>query len=206
MFHTIKEAEAVVGTLSKPSKMPGYAYGIPARRCIFGSKLVKIKGSVCASCYALKGRYVFPNVQAAQERRFQSLNHPQWVQAMEFLIKRRNCQYFRWHDSGDLQSVGHLKNIVDVALRCPYTKFWLPTRETRIVKDYLKDVGPFPLNLVVRVSGVIVDGPAPSGFSNTSTVTTKGDNNCPAYKQGGECGNCRACWDPAVVNVSYPKH
>ena len=78
-FKTLKEAEAVAGKLSTPSKMPGYAYGIPAKHCPVGSALVKIKGSVCSSCYALKGRYVFPNVQNAQKIRFDSLKHPRWV-------------------------------------------------------------------------------------------------------------------------------
>ena len=206
MFTTLKQAEAVAGKLGKPSKMPGYAYGIPAQYCPIGSILVKQKGTVCSSCYALKGRYVFPTVRQAQEARFRSLRHEKWVQALEFMIKRKDCKYFRWHDSGDLQGLWHLKNIVDVALRCPYTKFWLPTREGKVVREYMQTVGPFPLNLVVRVSGAMIDGPAPSGFSNTSTVTTKGDHTCPAYKQGGKCGTCRSCWDIAVANVSYPRH
>ena len=51
-----KEAQKIVGGLSKPSKMPGPAYNLPARACITGAKLVKVPGSVCAGCYALKGR------------------------------------------------------------------------------------------------------------------------------------------------------
>ena len=45
-----KELEKIVGGLSKPSKMPGPAYNLPASKCITGSKLVKIKGSVCEGC------------------------------------------------------------------------------------------------------------------------------------------------------------
>ncbi len=63
-----KEANRITGGLSKPSKMPGPAYNLPAIRCKTGSKLRKIKGSVCYGCYALKGRYCFPNVQKALER------------------------------------------------------------------------------------------------------------------------------------------
>ncbi len=47
-------------SLSKPSKMPGYGWSTPASRCITGSKLRRIKGSVCHGCYAMKNRYVFP--------------------------------------------------------------------------------------------------------------------------------------------------
>jgi hypothetical protein len=54
-----KEAWQLVGGLSKPSKMPGWSIGIPAKECNTGSKLVNVKGSVCEGCYALKGCYVF---------------------------------------------------------------------------------------------------------------------------------------------------
>ena len=67
------EALKIVGGLSKPSKMPGWAYGLPAAECKTGSKLAKIPGSVCNGCYALKGCYVFPVVQAAQYRRLEEI-------------------------------------------------------------------------------------------------------------------------------------
>jgi hypothetical protein len=54
-----KQAREITGGLSKPSKMPGPAFNLPASRCITGAKLVKVPGSVCHGCYALKGRYRF---------------------------------------------------------------------------------------------------------------------------------------------------
>jgi uncharacterized Fe-S cluster-containing radical SAM superfamily protein len=207
MFQTHKAADAVHGGLGKPSKMPGYAYGIPAKYCKVGAKLHKVPGSVCADCYALKGRYLFSNVVEAQERRFQSLKNPLWVPAIAWSIRKRACDYFRWHDSGDLQGMWHLANIVEVANLCPDTKFWLPTRENALVSQYLVKVGAFPKNLVVRVSGAMIDGYAPIKFYNTSTVVTSDNQTtCPAYKQNGVCGDCRACWNRRVRNVAYPKH
>lgn len=202
-MQTLREAEAIAGKLSKPSKMPGYAYGIPAQNCVLGAKLVKIPGSVCSKCYALKGRYVFPNVKAAQQRRYASLQHPLWVDAMVFMIKFRNSKFFRWHDSGDIQGHWHLDKIVEVAHRCPEVHFWLPTREVGMLKKYTKGV---PSNLVIRVSGAMIDGPAPAGFTNTSTVVSNGLHNCPASTQNNHCGSCRACWDETIRNVSYPQH
>jgi hypothetical protein len=35
---TTKEALQLVGGLSKPSKMPGWAYGIPAKECKTGKQ------------------------------------------------------------------------------------------------------------------------------------------------------------------------
>ena len=101
----------------------------------------------------------------------------------------------------------HLVNIVEVANLCPDTKFWLPTRENALVSQYLSTMGSFPKNLVVRISGAMIDGYAPIKFFNTSTVVSKSaDATCPAYQQGGVCGSCRHCWDPAVRNVAYPRH
>ena len=72
----IKEAIAITGGLSKPSKIPGPAYNLPAAACLTGAKLVKIPGSTCSGCYALKGRYRFGNVQKALNRRLKALEDP----------------------------------------------------------------------------------------------------------------------------------
>ncbi len=114
-----KEARKITGGLSAPSKMPGPAYNLPAWQCVTGAKLVKVPGSVCHGCYALKGRYRFSNVRMALARRLESLKHPRWVEAMTVLIKGE--PWFRWHDSGDLQSAWHLKQIFEVCKRNEFT-------------------------------------------------------------------------------------
>ena len=65
----IEKAKEITGSLSKPSKMPGHAYGLPAKECKTGGKLQNVKGSTCYGCYALKGCYVFKVVQDAQYKR-----------------------------------------------------------------------------------------------------------------------------------------
>ena len=94
-----QEALKIVGGLSKPSKMPGWAYGIPAAECKTGKKLQEVPGSTCEGCYATKGCYVFPVVQAAQYRRLESIKHKDWVRAMVALINSKKSKWFRWHDS-----------------------------------------------------------------------------------------------------------
>ena len=82
-----KEALKIIGgSLSTPSKMPGWSIGLPAKECKTGSKLRKIKNSVCEDCYALKGCYVFKVVQDAQYRRLRAIKDPRWVQALAHLI------------------------------------------------------------------------------------------------------------------------
>lgn len=203
---SLKHAKAVAGSLSEPSKMPGYGYGISAEVCITGSKLAQIPGTVCHDCYALKGNYQWPGVKAAHVFRLSGLNHPQWVEAMVFMIGRTGTEYFRWHDSGDLQGVWHLEKICEVARQLPCVKFWLPTREKSFVREHQRSHNAPPGNLVIRVSSALVDGPPPAGFGNTSTVLSTGVASCPAPHQNNQCGACRQCWDPGVKNVSYQKH
>lgn len=207
---TIKNADAITGGLSNPSKMPEYAYSLPASRCKVGSLLKHTKGTVCSLCYAADewewvkqgrrgNRYASSHVREALERRYQSLDHPLWVPAMTLLIRKRFIQCFRWHDSGDLQSVEHLQNIGKVAEYCTETRFWLPTREFKMVRGY-----EAPDNLCIRLSAHYVDGKAPD-WPTTSRVVTSG-HTCPAREQGGNCGECRACWDRSVPEVLYPLH
>ena len=196
-----KQAREITGGLSKPSKMPGPCFNLPASRCITGAKLVKIPGSVCAGCYALKGRYRFGNVQKALERRRQALTSPQWVEAMVVLVSGN--EFFRWHDSGDLQSLAHLKNIFEVCNRTPKTRHWLPTREAQILKQVQPE--DVPKNLIIRFSSHMIDQGPVKAWPWTSTVVTK-DKTCPAAEQDNTCGSCRACWNRDVKNISYGKH
>ena len=87
-----KEAWALVGGLSKPSKMPGWSIGLPAKECKTGGKLQAVKGSVCYDCYALKGCYVFKVVQDAQYKRLAAITNPLWVGAMALLISHYATQ------------------------------------------------------------------------------------------------------------------
>ena len=198
----VNELDNITGTLSKPSKMPGWSYGIPAKECKVGSKLAKIPGTVCHGCYALKGCYVFPNVQAAQYKRLDSITDPRWVQAMAAQILRHKSKWFRWHDSGDIQSLKHLAKIFAVARLTPDVNHWLPTREAW-VKPY---VSRAPKNLVIRFSMPMVDQAAAESWSHTSTVVSGPGRTCPAPDQNNACGECLACWDPNVKNVAYGKH
>lgn len=111
---TQSELHSLTGGLSRPSKMPCHGYSIPASTCKTGSKLRAVSGSTCSSCYACKGRYTFDNVQSALHRRLESIEKPEWVEWMVDLIGRREKSgFFRWHDSGDLQSMAHLLAIVE---------------------------------------------------------------------------------------------
>ena len=225
----IKEAIEITGGLSKPSKMPGPAYNLPARACLTGAKLVKVRGSTCSGCYALKGNYTrYPAVQKALNRRLKSLEDLRWVTGMITLIKKK--KHFRWHDSGDIQSAKHLTNIFEICTATPKTAHWLPTREAQFLKDIQPEV--VPKNLKIIFSDHMNDqGRGVSWWPYTSGVQAGHQTtHCPAFRTDktdavhsleafkgftkkekkkldlGHCGSCRNCWDRDVKRVIYGKH
>ena len=198
---TERALRIIGGSLSKPSKMPGWSIGLPAKECKTGGKLKKVPGSVCFDCYALKGCYVFKVVQDAQYRRLAAIKSPDWVQAMAHLINSKKPDVFRWHDSGDVQDLDHLKKIYAVCRLTPGKRHCLPTREAWI-KDYLAEK---PNNLVIRFSAPMVNQAAPASWPHSSEVVEK-DFNCPASQQDNECKDCRMCWDPEIKTIRYHKH
>jgi hypothetical protein len=213
-FNSIKGAEEAVGGLASPAKMPSYSWSISARRCNIGSTLAKVKGSVCYKCYALKGRYMFPMVQNALERRYHAWesNRERWTNAMTYLMHQKKhivkVGHFRWFDSGDIQGEAMLEDINTVAWASPHIKFWLPTKEYKLIKDSNMEIAP---NLIVRVSNPNVNSSTLKGYKHISTVYTKDALKdsagyiCPSSKQGNICGDCRACWSD-IAEVSYIAH
>ena len=210
---TIKELEAKIGSLSNPSKMPSFAWGIPIEYCVTGSKLALVDGTICKKCYAGKGCYVFPVVKAMYQKRYEALGLPEWVDYMAELITQKyknldkSRRFHRWFDSGDIQSYEHLMKIFEVCELTPHIKYWLATREYQIIdKITEKDV---PKNLCLRVSTTKVDSPQPKFWKWTSGVHKDKKaigHECPSQTQDNKCGSCRACWSRKVKQVSYEEH
>ena len=222
--------------LSNPEKMPEEAFNIPASRCKAGGKMIHVKNSVCSMCYAYdRGRYRFDVVKDAMERRYQyAMNKPEWVGVMSWLINHRrggaraikrgipcHIKYFRWFDSGDIQDEKMLHNICKICIATPNTMHWLPSKEWKIITKYFQDGNYYPENLTIRISGLMKNGPPPTELAEmlgitTSTVFThekydkitlgRVHHKCPASKQDGHCGTCRACWSGKVMDVTYLVH
>ena len=119
--------------------------------------------------------------------------------------------HFRWHDSGDIQNLHHLRNIVAVCRNLPHVKFCLPTREYQTVEAWRRMRVRIPKNLCIRYSAHVVDGRPPLhyGLPVSTVVTTPADvpraaHVCPAKTQGNKCGSCRTCWNPLVQIVVFP--
>ena len=221
---TLKSAKEFANISLGNSKMPGTTFAQDSFACKVGDKLAKVEGSVCSSCYARKIQKLRPSVNQGwkanleKARTWLNKNPSQWVAACKFQIERAANKsgenFHRWFDSGDLDSVEQLAAIVQVATATPSINHWLPTREAGIVKRFKANGGKIPSNLVIRVSATMIGDKPIAGHETTSTVHRKGQvvfgHECPASKQGNSCsghiGDCRACWNPSVKNISYPKH
>jgi len=198
--------------------MPCASVGLPAVvSCKTGGKLAQIPGSVCSDCYAYKGNYRFKNVKAPRDANLAEVNAAlasdaaatAWVLEMVNKINDSGFAYFRWHDSGDIQSERHLELICLVCEQTPEVKHWLPTREYSMVQNVLFD-RTIPENLNIRLSAHMIGRTLePAGPFSTSSVDAGTGWQCPAAHNPaneGNCKSCRACWDRKVGNVDYAQH
>ena len=216
---TKDEANAITGGLTQTSKMPCKSFSTPTLACVTGYKLAQVPGTVCSKCYATRGHYkMWANtIEPAQHARLDALLNADvglWAPAMALLIGKD--PHFRWFDSGDLPGVDALVRITIVCRFTPATQHWLPTREVGFVHEYLKLGLIIPSNLVIRISATYPDEPVrmPKPFvfyagialANVHDAGAPVGHECPAPKQGNQCGACRACWDRTVPAVSYKEH
>lgn len=215
-------AAAVCGGLSQTTKMPCKSSSLPTEACITGFQMAKLPGSICSICYADRGNYAkyAVNIKPAQFARLDSVWQAMedraeaelWLSAMVALIG--SDEYFRHHDSGDLQGLAHLELIAELAMLTPNCKHWLPTREYGIVKEYIAKHGALPDNLIVRLSAMYFDEPVkvPASLQGVKNVTVSNVHKvsepmgfaCKSTQQDGKCLDCRACWSD--VAVSYAAH
>jgi|TARA_R110000744_G_scaffold77925_2_gene153763 hypothetical protein len=207
-------------TLTRNSKLPCNSFGIPASYCKTGSKLAKVKGSICEKCYGKKGNYLYPSYQELGiERKKFADDIEKFIERMVFLIECESNNYFRWFDNGDLQSYEQLKAILVIAKKLPSVTFWLTTKEYELIKRLIKDNIEIPKNLIIRVSHPMID----KQFNENSFFIKQGLNvssaykkekfesiknnqysfSCPSTKQGNKCLTCRACWDSEIKNIIY---
>lgn len=214
---------------SETEKMPWISWDLPASECKTGQKLAKIEGSICHGCYALGGRYIFGTVKNANQNRLEELGKgiQDWKKAfIKALAKKykhmrdKSNAYFRWFTSGDVQSLEMLVAMNEIAIALPEIKFWLPTKEHGIVREYLAIYGNFADNFTVRPSMYMVDQIPSKGLGlPTSTVIStpvnaddRHENICPASLEAFNgaskvnCNECRKCWDKNVNNVAYIYH
>lgn len=181
---------------------------------------------VCKSCYATKGMYRFPVVKNVREHNSEDYKRDEWVD--EMIKEVSKFDYFRWFDSGDIESVELALKIRSVVRGTPKVAHWLPTRSDKIVSisrvlsssstSVEGKIGvPFKFlsNVVIRPSADHI------GLNNTeregvNSFVIKPEDMFEAKKQGihvcpvgvnpnqKSCDTCTACYtDQAVAYVLH---
>ena len=143
-----------------------------------------------------------------------------WIDTMTSTINETRCQYSRVHDSGDMFSNRYAQAWLEVCIRLPQVKFWIPTRA------WQQPSGPLPVfdpllitlrqlaalpNVTVRPSALNFGDHAPQvdglhAGSTAAMLDVFRARQCPASAQGGRCGDCQACWDAKDTPISYHRH
>lgn len=202
--------------LTITTKMPGASFSLPAGiTCPTGAKLRHIPGSVCAICYAQKGRYYQPVVKAAQARRYALSQTDEFIPLMiEALNREAKCGRpdFRWHDSGDLYSEEYLRRVLHIVRMTPSVRHRIPTKETKLIADHQSWLHGELSNLAIQLSCPMIDAVAHydiPGCGTAVTYTTPAAPAaffaCPATNGQKVCGDCRKCWECGSL-VGYRAH
>jgi len=165
-----------------------------------------------------------PDAKALRDRNREDWKSSDWVSRMVKALQRQT--HFRWFDSGDIVSVRLGEKILEVCKATPHVRHWLPTRTYKFAKyrpiiealealpnvvvhrPIIEALEALP-NVVVRYSSDSINGATVEAKNSSTIVPNAGagiGHECPAYKQGGKCLDCRACWAKDVPVISYPYH
>ena len=164
----------------------------------------------CRGCYATTGNYRFSNVKAPRDHNKKDWQRLAWADDMVTALD--SDRYFRWFDSGDMYTLALAEKILDVMIRTPWVKHWLPTRMHKFPKfrQVLTAMQALP-NASVRFSSDSVTGQYTKGLHGSVIIPTVADAQrgmtlCQAYEHEGKCNGCRACYDKKTKVIAYPAH
>ena len=197
--------------LSKTSKMSGVlSWSLMALETCPGAYDQGQLVLSCQCCYATTGRYIMPNVIKVRKENKLAWQHDNWASLMINEIKYKS--YFRWFDSGDMYSLKLAEKIYEIMVNTPDTKHWLPTKMYKFdkFKPIIDKMQSLP-NVCVRFSSDSITGSYAPGLHRSVILSSVNNVNpnifvCPAYKNGGKCGDCRACYNKDVDVVGYKAH
>src|SRR5262249_36268934 len=103
------------------------------------------RSAACESCYARRGRWGFPQVQAALRRNWEASRDPFFAERMIREVRSRRVRVVRIHASGDFYSVPYIRAWARVALACRGVTFYAYTRSWRLpgLRAELEDLAGF---------------------------------------------------------------
>jgi hypothetical protein len=201
--------------LTWTSAMSCWSWSLPAGRAGACPAEHRAPGSICESCYAQQGNYLFRNVRDAQAARFAYLkaNPRDCLTTIGDFLNDNAITHFRVHDSGDFHSLQMIELWTRLVAACPHTLFWFPTR-TYLFPNWLPALRTLHRqpNACVRPSALSFgdEPPVVPGLGH-GTVSihhqVPGIHTCPKSLLGGSCSDhsCRTCWDDTDY-VNYLPH
>jgi len=223
-----RDAARTFGMLSRVEKMPELSYNLPRLETCPGAFDYNSSGTaamlcqVCEKCYGGKGHYRMAHVKAKTQERMKDWPKPGWVHKMTIALMAR--RWHRWHDVGDICCPEYALKLTTVCKQTPLTQHWIPTKSWRVdwALPYLEALQAMD-NVVVRYSGttfvkgrvkefgpdvigsVVLKSRQPTTFD--LLAEQRGEYLiCPAHRQNGKCGPCRACWCDEYRMIAYPFH
>jgi hypothetical protein len=103
-----------------------YAFNLPAVETCPG------RSTVCACCYAQRGRWLFPNVRRALAWNFHVARQPHFAGEMVEEISRRKVRVLRLHSSGDFFDADYVRRWAEILAESPRVKAYAYTRSWRV--------------------------------------------------------------------------
>jgi hypothetical protein len=160
-----------------------------------------VEGFKSHGCYAQKGRFLMPSVQAKYAANMAMLgNLGELEHALALEIERPAVKVVRIHTSGDFPTVSYVAMWARLALTFPAVKFYAYTRSwTRPgLKRALESFDALP-NVTLWASHDPTMAPAPADWRIARIVGdwahAPGEAHCPEQTgKRASCTDCGLCW------------
>lgn len=172
----------------------------------------------CAKdCYALKGRFRFPNVRESMRNNLDIYESDPdfYFKSIRYEIDNKTVshKYFRWHAAGDIVDEKYFDGMIKLANELSATRFLAFTKKYDIINNYVKLGGIIPSNLNIVFSAwgsaLKVDNPYnfPVAYVMFHDEMLTGYIPEEAEKCFGDCTNCLKCWNiKRGQSVVFSKH
>jgi chitinase len=86
-------------------------------------------------CYANKGAFIWPQVKAAYEYRYQATRKADFIEVATSTLAKKRATHVRIHDSGDFYNKEYLYKWFEIARNLPSKTFYAYTKRVKLLKD-----------------------------------------------------------------------
>lgn len=155
-------------------------------------------------CFGKKGRYVFPQVMRANDKRLEASMKPDFAFKIVKELRKVDIPVFRFHVTGDYYSEEYIMKWVDIAAHLPEITLFGSTRSWHVPDlaaplAYLREMPNMILRASVDPSDEVMPGP------EWSTWSIEGDGQlCPHDNdKKHNCFTCGRCWQDRRINSSF---